>query len=227
MVKQIIKMEREPITSPASNNTVNELDTRSTTLLLSERNEHGERRSSSRTLKDVKKEERTREREREREREIQREREKEREREQREREREKEREQRERERERELRELREREREREREHRSHNDEIDLAGGGGGGGVGGAIGNSITGGSTMISTRSKRDKRRGEERYRLESPTLEHIEVLEGKHEHHEYERERDRERERERARDLSSVSNESNGSSMHRRSQDIIEYDKG
>ncbi|XP_036222766.2 THO complex subunit 2 [Bactrocera oleae] len=221
VVKQIIKMEREPITSPASNNTVNELDTRSTTILLNERNEHGERRSSSRTLKDVKKEERTREREREqreREREIQREREKERE--QREREREKEREQRERERE--LRDLRERERER--EHRSHNDEIDLAGGGVGGGA--TIGSSSTAGSTMISTRSKRDKRRGEERYRLESPALEHIEVLEGKHEHHEYERERDRERERERARDLSSVSNESNGSSMHRRSQDIIEYDK-
>lgn len=221
-MKQIIKMEREPITSPASNNTVNELDTRSTTILLNERNEHGERRSSSRTLKDVKKEERTREREREqreREREIQREREKERE--QREREREKEREQRERERE--LRDLRERERER--EHRSHNDEIDLAGGGVGGGA--TIGSSSTVGSTMISTRSKRDKRRGEERYRLESPALEHIEVLEGKHEHHEYERERDRERERERARDLSSVSNESNGSSMHRRSQDIIEYDKG
>uniref|UniRef100_W8BMU3 THO complex subunit 2 n=2 Tax=Ceratitis capitata TaxID=7213 RepID=W8BMU3_CERCA len=221
--KQIIKMEREPITSNISNNSPIELDTRSSTVVINERSsEHGDRHSSSRSLKDVKKEERTRERERERERENQREREKERERELREREREKEREREQRERERELRELRERER----EHRSHNDELDLSGGGGGGVGGGSAGGTLTSGSTMISTRSKRDKRRGEERYRLESPAVEHIEVMENKHEHHEYERERDRERERERARDLSSVSNESNGSSMHRRSQDIIEYDK-
>lgn len=85
-------------------------------------------------------------------------------------------------------------------------------------------------------RSKREKRR-EDRYRNESPTpLDTLDVGAVKHEYGDRERERERERDyernertvRDRDRDLSSVSNESNGSlQQQRRSQDMIEYDKG
>ena len=105
---------------------------------------------------------------------------------------------------------RDRERDRERE-RSHADELE----------------SI---SIRSSKREKRKEERREERYRgTDSP------VVEYEDNHHEYEQNR-HERERgavisstinSRDRDLSSVSNESNGEIIHRRSLEIIEYEKG
>lgn len=95
-------------------------------------------------------------------------------------------------------------------------------------------------SSSSSSRSKRDKRR-EERYRNESP----VEIIEttpvplSSSSKNDYDRnvgndrdtrDRDYERnERARDRDLSSVSNESIGSmqQQQRRSQDVIEYEKG
>lgn len=88
-----------------------------------------------------------------------------------------------------------------------------------------------------ATRLKREKRR-EERFRIESPSMDAIDNVSSKNDYDRSEREtRDREyernererRDRERDRDLSSVSNESIGSlqQQQRRSQDVLDYEKG
>lgn len=85
-----------------------------------------------------------------------------------------------------------------------------------------------------TSRLKREKRR-EDRYRNESPSVEPLESVSSKIDYDRSEREtRDREYDRsererrDRDRDLSSVSNESIGSlQQQRRSQDVLEYEKG
>lgn len=141
-----------------------------------------DRHSSTRSLKDSKKDERSRDRERDRE-------------------------------------QREREREKESHRNQASDDIIIT-------------------DVIPSSRSKRDKRR-EERYRHESSPVDLIEpsttsTLTSSNKNNEYDRgdrdnrDRDYERnERGRDRDLSSVSNESIGSMPQRRSQDVIEYEKG